>query len=841
VKLHSWEAKLREPILGRPQMPMKRYSTQQLANILLLLVLCLGAALRFYRIQAQSLWNDEGTTVALVSRSLAVITQSAANDIHPPLYYYLLHFWTRLFGTSELAVRSMSAALGVLLVFFTAIFGRVTQGANPRTREYGWVGLIAAAFAALSPLQVHYSQEARMYMLTAFLATVATLALVRVLEYLYSGWQAKGRRFLWAVAAYVVISILLLHCHYFAVAVIAAHNLTFLVRWLVWVRSRLREGSGDEHGLTSQRHRGSFWQPVLTWLAIQAAIVLAYVPWLILAADQLRVWPAISQSQNLALLLTRSFKHLALGIPGAVQGGVTWVALAGILLAGTWALLLRVLNGQHTTASAAVLCHYYVPIGVLYLLSLRRPMYDPKFLLLCTPALHLLMAEGILALARLTTRICARVRIAVVLAFILSVAVLSATALAAYYWDPRYARDDYRGIAQYIEAVGQPGDAILVNAPAQVETFAYYYRGTLPVHPLPSRRPLDEAETLLDLQRMAQGKGRVFAILWATDESDPQRYIEGWLDQNAYKATDSWFGNVRLVTYAVPVQGGITDIQHPRQVDLDNQVRFLGYSLLTPEVKAGDIVQLTLFWEAIRPVDERYKVFTHILDAHGHLVGQRDAEPGGGANITTIWPVGTVMADNYGLPVLPAVPPGEYSIEIGMYSLTDGHRLPVIEQGQPVTDHILLQPVRVVRSVPPPLVVLAMQEPVHVTFGDVTLLGYSMSKLGSEHAPETPIRPGDVLHLTLFWQANQQPTQDLVLVLRLQGADAKVYLEQRAEPTAAEYPVTQWQPAEIVRDQHHLYLPAELPRQLEIWLAVYGLPTDRAIGSPVHLTDLRLQ
>jgi hypothetical protein len=110
--------------------------------------------------------------------------------------------------------------------------------------------------------------------------------------------------------------------------------------------------------------------------------------------------------------------------------------------------------------------------------------------------------------------------------------------LKGYYSDPRYARDNYRGIAQYIQALGAPGDAVLINAPGQVETFSYYYHGNLPVIPLPLQRPLDKETTLADLQNLVKDRKRVFAVFWATDESDPDRFIEGWLDSNTYKTMD---------------------------------------------------------------------------------------------------------------------------------------------------------------------------------------------------------------------------------------------------------------------------------------------------------------
>jgi hypothetical protein len=383
---------------------------------------------------------------------------------------------------------------------------------------------------------------------------------------------------------------------------------------------------------------------------------------------------------------------------------------------------------------------------------------------------------------------------------------------------------------------------VLINAPSQIETFDYYYAGRLPVYPLPRQRPLDEVETESDLQQMIQGRGRIFAVFWATDESDPQRFVEGWLDQHAYKAMDLWYGRIRLVAYGVPALTTSGEVEYPRQVNLGNQVRLLGYSLPTTEVMPGDILQLTLFWQATAPIGERYKVFTHVLDGYGHLVGQRDAEPGGGAKITTIWKEGERIVDNYGLPVLPATPPGDYAIEIGMYALSNGQRLLVMEGDQAVGDHIVLQQVRVLSAAaPPPISVLGLKKRLDVRLGGLTLLGYDLTKLGFEHEPDAAIHPGDVVHLVLFWQAHDQPEADLTLLLQLEDDQGMVRLERKAQPTEGQYPVRLWRLGEIIRDQHNWPLPAELsPGRYRIYLSAQDLSTGEPVASRILLASLVL-
>ncbi|MDE3077701.1 MAG: glycosyltransferase family 39 protein, partial [Chloroflexota bacterium] len=80
--------------------------------------------LRVARLEFQSLWYDEGSSIFLSRQSLAAITSGAAHDIHPPLYYYLLHFWMLAAGRSEFAVRSLSVAAGLLTVVLVFALGR---------------------------------------------------------------------------------------------------------------------------------------------------------------------------------------------------------------------------------------------------------------------------------------------------------------------------------------------------------------------------------------------------------------------------------------------------------------------------------------------------------------------------------------------------------------------------------------------------------------------------------------------------------------------------------------------------------------------------------------------
>jgi len=129
-------------------------------------ILLVAGGLRFYRLDAQSFWNDEGNTARLVERPVALIIEGAAGDIHPPGYYLLLHVWRAFTGDSEFALRAFSALCGVLTVAVTAAIGHCVGGRR--------IALAASLLVAVHPLSVYYSQEARMYALLG-LASALTL------------------------------------------------------------------------------------------------------------------------------------------------------------------------------------------------------------------------------------------------------------------------------------------------------------------------------------------------------------------------------------------------------------------------------------------------------------------------------------------------------------------------------------------------------------------------------------------------------------------------------------------------------------------------------------------
>ena len=115
------------------------------------------------------LWLDEALSVNIADEGTGSITEALRHDGHPPLYYYALAAWMRVFGSSDFAVRSLSMALGFIALGLTFVIARRHGG-----RE---LAAMTAFVMAVSPYGVRYSSETRMYALVMVLVLIGWLAL----------------------------------------------------------------------------------------------------------------------------------------------------------------------------------------------------------------------------------------------------------------------------------------------------------------------------------------------------------------------------------------------------------------------------------------------------------------------------------------------------------------------------------------------------------------------------------------------------------------------------------------------------------------------------------------
>jgi len=176
----------------------------------LIALTALAAALRLPTLGSQSLWLDEALTGNLARGSLGdLLHRVAEQEANPPLFYLFEWLWTRVAGTSEVALRLPSALFGSALVPVAFGVGRRLGG------QHAAVAL--AALVAVHPLLVYYSQEARGYAAVALACALGFGCFLDALE---------GRRALW----WALASAVALGCHYFAIFPVAIEAAILLAR-----------------------------------------------------------------------------------------------------------------------------------------------------------------------------------------------------------------------------------------------------------------------------------------------------------------------------------------------------------------------------------------------------------------------------------------------------------------------------------------------------------------------------------------------------------------------------------------------------------------------------------
>jgi len=439
--------------------------TQPWAPFLLGLLALLGFSLRFYRIDAKTVWLDEAFSIWLAHQPLvemwAWLTQI---DQHPPLYYSLLHYWIRLFGDAQGAVRALSALCsGAAIPFF---YGACRYLVRQRT------ALLATLLLALSPFQIRYAQETRMY---ALLTLTVALALYLLMVVLFDA-KARQRQWPWVGLALAQAAVMLTHntaTIFFPLALNSAVGGALL--WKRW--------SGHLSSLPAL-NTVDFQR---RWLRTQLLAVVAWSPWSI---------PFIQQ----ALMVEREFwiEPPTVGLLYETLHNFNFAFLPAwslpmMMVNGGWWLLaaLGVRSLRQSPALASLLLVLLLlPIGGELAVSLRRPIFADRTLIWVMLPYFILVAAGIEELGRVVMRGVRRINSApdspnplervamkvnaVIVGGMVLLSALHGLALHNYY---RYfEKEEWAVAAAYVAEQGEPGELILFNATWVQLPFQYYFR-----------------------------------------------------------------------------------------------------------------------------------------------------------------------------------------------------------------------------------------------------------------------------------------------------------------------------------------------------------------------------
>lgn len=363
-------------------------NTEATVRVKRLLLLCLtfvAYGLRVHGLTTQSLWRDEVDAIYFALRdlpeTLSMFTAMAQNG---PLYFLTLRLWFWVAGASPFALRYFSVCAGTLAVLMSWQVARwLLAGTRQSHRDTGfvrWGALLTALLMAINPYQFWYGQEGKMYALITLLSLVA--------HWLWLRGITEGGGRLWF--AYLVVVSLSLYSHLLMIILIPVHMLWFV---LAWPQSRAHwRGYGLAlTGLTLPYLPLLLWQwPML--MATEPKTGFTFVP-------LRQMIESLAMSHSYGLLPPAPWLQLTpilfLMAAGALFGGgllsASHPAEAGESPAETGHL-------SPWRRHLLLLSWAFIPVLIIYILSIRQPVYTDRYVIWIAPALLLLIVLGLRAL-----------------------------------------------------------------------------------------------------------------------------------------------------------------------------------------------------------------------------------------------------------------------------------------------------------------------------------------------------------------------------------------------------------------------------------------------------------
>ena len=497
----------------------------------LLLLTLIAFGWRVQGLDRQSLWRDEVDAVYFALRelpeTLAMFVQAGQNGA---LYFLALRPWLSWLGSSEFALRYPSVLFGTLTVpvLWLVACRLVPTGDPQRERseepalwrfQPGDAPLLTALLFALNPYQLWYSQEGKMYALVTLLATLAVLFLIQAIE------RNRGAQW-WALLVTVSVAI---YIHLLMILLIPMLVVLFLI---AWPQSRSR------------------WRNMLLVLG---GLTLPYIPMLIwqwellLSAEKMTGFnrtPFTDAIVQIVLNQTRGFMP-----PGALLWLAPFFALA---LAGLAIGFLEIRPATSATTEPWAPWRRYLwvvawlltPILAIQLLSLRQPIFTPRYVIWIAPAAMMLLALGI-QLVRSSTG-----RAAAALSLLLVSYLCAFWLYAGWQQKSNPIKYDLRSAVTLIAAQRAPQTLLLLQIPHLEWAYRYYSsdRGRTPFAGSDERLgdwaaglwtnnglPDEEAATDVARQMMSLTAGRDELWLLSSEVEmwDARQLMRQWLDANA--------------------------------------------------------------------------------------------------------------------------------------------------------------------------------------------------------------------------------------------------------------------------------------------------------------------
>lgn len=778
-----------------------------IAGVLLVLAALL---LRSGRLLWQPLWWDEGYTVYFATEPITTMMRLTAQDIHPPLYYGLLHGWLLIWGSaSPLVLRAFSILAGVLAIPAIGWLAHLLFPARPS------ISLLSVVLLAISPIHLFYSQEVRMYGLALLLGILST-------GYFWQMVAGEGGH-RGSLIRYVLATAALLYVEYYGVLLPLAHFL-----WAL----------GAVAGNAERRRGGLLGRLIVADLIV----ALLYVPWLLYTFPYLTGYIAqkvVADADRPLGVLSFLWRYLLAFTGGHLAGDSPW--LHWLRIGGTGGALLVLLaafgdalargRARRMLTSPLSLLPVLLLVGFIagFLLNLSLPFFPEggeRVLLFVLPYFLILLATGLHWLWRQRPWGMAGAGIGAM--------ALGAAAVAGswtFYTVPRYEAEDYRPLIRQTVAQGSDGDTVFAVFPWQLG----YWRAYAPVWGRGERRgpwPLLSASPAWGKAVAAQldgalAQGKLWFPSHRTLGAILENEIDAYLAGRALQFDDRWYTTTtRMSGWVAPPAAEM----QPLGSEIDfGPVRLRSESAVStqPVASANEVLPLSLGWILDEPGSLPLKITLRLLDMEGRVWAGRELQ----------WDRGDSRfegpAMSMGLLIPAGLPPQTYVVAAGVGPAEIGSMFIVTTPEGPA-DVLPLATVQVVAPAQrqsPARLAIQQRLANPVLRNGIAFLGFS------GYDPDVPTLAGTEVNLSLFVQNQEAALPPLEFYASLLDENRNGVAGWEGFPFS-EYPATMWTRDALVRLPINLYIPANLEPGAYTLVAGVISPTSGQKSTPVKLGEL---
>jgi uncharacterized membrane protein len=395
---------------------------QGLEPLLVGLVVVGSGALRLYNLTRNSLWFDETyhLTIARQTSFLDTFTIYSKFDVHPPLFYPVMHLWMKLVGMGEAPVRLLSVIAALVTMLVVYLIARRYLGYK--------IALTGLLLLSVSPLLLFWSQSIRPYAWFTMLVAISMGLALFASEKPEQNWR-------WL--PYIVSAAILPYTHYLGLHVIFCQAVFLL--FILYKRP-----------------------PALLRLGVSLALIgLAFLPWLGKFLEQAKNGPAFYTNNGPKQLLEALTDFSSAFVPDS------YLLLVGAFFLPLYALGMVHLWQKQPKIAVFLASWGFLPVITVWLSSLIRPNFAVRYFVFCVPAYLLVIAVG-------GWKLYSFWKIGAALAL---VAVLCLNLGSIVNYNRSYYYQDWRGMVNYIVDHRQPNDLIFLANPWGYTKgpFDYYY------------------------------------------------------------------------------------------------------------------------------------------------------------------------------------------------------------------------------------------------------------------------------------------------------------------------------------------------------------------------------